>query len=275
MSFEGKAIKSYATEIARIIEHDGKQAVIFNETGYSVTKSQAQSCIRRAIPGYMPTFIIGGIGMGCSLDFHGQEGSRLFEYAINKAEESKAAAIKARQRKPYHLERQRGWLSEAKRVNEFFGLEVDEGTINRLGEIAQQERDRVAAIIEAKNAARRAECAPLLELWKNGDVSIHVHRFSHLFPVVFRIERDELVSSYGARVSLKAAYMEVKFVEKNREKGWKTNGDTMVVDGYQFVQISEKEVQIGCHHITWEEFDRIAPIIKAWGEEYNLSKGYC
>lgn len=268
MSFEGKAIKSYGTEIARLIEFKGKQAVIFNETTYSVTTSSVQGCILRAIPGHLPVFKIGSISMGCSLDFYGEEGLMLFRYAINQAEYAKEQASTARSRKAYYLERQSFWLTEAGRVNEFFGLkhQVDENTINRLVAIAEKEKKRQAKALAEAAKKRRKECQELYDLWKAGDETVYPGSWVELFPIAFRIEegdKKELVSTYGARVSLKAAGIAVRFVNKHRASGWKTNGETMVVDGYRFVQVSKDEIHIGCHHVTWEEFDRIAPLIEA------------
>lgn len=263
LSFSGDAISSYATEMARFIEHNGKRAVIINDTSYSVTTSKSQGRVRGAIPDYVTKFYIGGIGRGCSLNFHGEEGNVLFKYAIEQAEEFRLKSLKARQRKDGYLEAQSNWLQRAKEINEFFelGQTVDEDTIKRLEEIAEQARQQRIANEAKAEEDRREKFRVNYEAWKTGNGPRHLFP-DHLYPTAFRIEDQEVVSSYGARVPLREARVALRFIEKHRNSGWKTNGEKFSVGGYQLVQIGHT-VQIGCHHITWEEFDRISTLIKA------------
>jgi hypothetical protein len=263
LSFSGDAISSYATEMARFIEHNGKRAVIINETSYSVTTAKSQGRVRQAIPNYVQKFYIGDIGMGCSLNFYPHAGAQLFKYAIEQATFWAGKAKKARQRKEFYQGEQHTWLERAKEVSDFFelGETVDEGTIERLREAAERAAKQAAEERRIANEKRQKELQEDYEAWKRGE-DIYAYTLGHAFPVAFRIEGNEVVSTMGARIPISEARLAIRFIRKHRESGWRTNGEKFTIGGYQLIQISEKEIHVGCHHISWEEFDRIAPIIQ-------------
>lgn len=186
MSFNGDWFLSYGTVIARHITFKGKQAIILNNTGYSVSTSKHQGYVRRAIPGSVPVFHIGDIGRGCSLNFDGREGKVLFEYAVAQSAESLKASEKAKARKPLYEAEAARWLEWAKEINEFFGLrrKVDEKTIERL-RASSEKAERDAAKKRAQDEEkRRIEQTAAYEAWKQGKSAGYFN--DSIFPVAFR-----------------------------------------------------------------------------------------
>lgn len=261
MSFNGDSFLSYGTVISRHITFKGKQAIILNDTSYSVSTSKHQGYVRRAIPGCVPVFHIGDIGRGCSLNFDGREGKVLFEYAVAQSAESLKASEKAKARKPLYEADAARWLERAKEVNQFFGLrrKVDEKTIERLRASSEKaEREATKKRAEAAEK-RRIEQTESFEAWKQNREHDYFDR--SLFPVAFRIEEDELVSSKGARVPLEAARVAIRFVLHNRSTGWHRNGTSCQVGMYHLDSVNEHGVVAGCHRISWEEVERVAALL--------------
>jgi hypothetical protein len=268
LSFSGDQISSYATEIARFIDHNGKRAVIINETSYSNTTARSQGRVRQAIPNYVQKFYIGDISMGGGLDFGSKTGERLFNYAIDQAQFYAGKAKRARQNKESYLGRQHTWMNQAKEINEFFelGETVDEETIERLRVAAERAAKQAAEDRRIANEKRQKELREDYDAWKRGE-DIYAYTLGHAFPVAFRIEGNEVVSTMGARIPLSEARLALRFIRQHRTSGWRTNGEKFTIGGYQLVQISEKEIHVGCHHISWEEFDRMVPIIRSACQE--------
>ena len=260
MSFQGDSFLSYGTVIARHIERNGKQAVVLNDTSYSVSTSKHQRVVRHAIQGE-EIFHIGNIGRGCSLDFDGNEGKVLFEYAIERSAEMLSKAESARQRKEQYQGEAAEWMERAQKVNVFFGLrrKVDQQAIERLKK-ASAEAARTEAKQRADREARaREEQAFAFEAWKANRP--HEYFNASLFPTVFRIEGEELVSSRGARVPIAEAKTALRFVLSRRVAGWHRNGSTCPVGHYQLDAINPEGVVAGCHRITWEEIERLTTLI--------------
>lgn len=259
MSFNGPAFLSYGTEIGRIIEHKGKKAVIYNETPYSVSTSKHQGCVRRAIAG-MQIFHIGDIGRGCSLRFDAPE-KNLFEYAVEQAKHCAAKAEKAKGKKEYWESLQSGWLNKAMEVSAFFGLrrKVDEKTIQRLTAAAAKAQRKQAKEQAIRLAKQREEQQDAFAAWLRGEDGGY---FSHsAFPVAFRVEVGELVSTLGARVQLDEARLAFRFAQKHRATGWHRNGSTFAVGNYQLDAINAQGIVAGCHRISWKEIERLAPVL--------------
>lgn len=256
LSFQGDAILSYSTEIARHIMHNGKPAVIFNATSYSITTSGAQSCIRGAIPPGVPVFEIGDIRRGDGLGRI--EPGQLFEYAVKQAASCAVKAARARSNRDWLLGRQAHWLKAARDVSEFFGLrrKVDEKTIDRLAAAERRARakaDKLARKAEAEQLARDAES---IKAWQSGaDVYPSYH-----WPVMLRAEGSELVTSRGARVPLVDAQRTFRFAIALREKGWHRNGATHEIGGYQLDAVNDQGIVAGCHRIAWPEIERVAKL---------------
>lgn len=265
--FDGPSYYSYATEIARLIERKGQRAVIINATGYSVSTSRHLHGVRMAIPSGVPVFEIDGLGRGVSLDRI--EGPALFDHAVKQSAEAEAKASKARTNKDWHTRRAAEWLEKASQINSFFGLrrKVDGRVVERLKDAALREEKKNAAL----RAEREREAQRLREIerqkqlrdfeaWKQGHGDAGAFN-RNLFPVAFRIEENELVSTLGARVPLESARVALRFILRKRGQDWRENGETCPVGHYRLNAINGAGIVAGCHRVTWEEIDRIAPQI--------------
>lgn len=269
VSFDGPVIRSYQTAMARHIEHKGKPAIILNVTSYSVSTTKHQGRIRSAIPSDVPVFRVDGQQMGAELRFTGDE---LFTHYIERAalqiKQSELPRIKQTTRDS-HKAQSAAFLEQAKAVAAFFGLRkrVNEKAIERLAtaKARAEKRERIAR--EKREAQERAKQADAYEAWKRGEYVESYRCNPNLFPVAFRIEGDELVSTLGARVPLRAAQIAYHFAMAKRGHEWRENGETCPVGNYRLNAINEHGIVAGCHRISWQEIERLAPVLS--GETVN------
>lgn len=263
VSFDGSLLRSYGTGIARLIEHKGKRAVVINDNSFSVSTAKVQRRMRQALPYGIPRFYVSE-GMGARLE---QSGADLFTFAVESAASAAKTAASARPRqtavKREAEARQALWLERAREVSDFFNLKrkVDENTIARLAKAkAAQEKKDAAARAKAQEE-RRAKSREHYEAWKAGE-QVGTWSFdTRDFPVAFRVEGDELVSSMGARVPLQAARVAYRFATGKRGQEWRANGETCPVGHYALDSITPAGIVAGCHRISWEEMERIAPLL--------------
>lgn len=262
VSFDGPVIRSYSTAIARHIEHKGKAAIIYNGTSYSVSTSKHQGRIASAIPDGLPIFCVDGQPMHADLRFSGDE---LFAHYVEKAAQHLKDAQQPRIR-PHTVEAHKGRaahaLEQAKAVAAFFGLrrKVDEKAIERLAAAKARAEKRAAAEQAKREAIERAEQESSYELWKQGEETGAFGCFPS-FPVAFRVEGEELVSSLGARVPLRAAQVAYRFAMSKRGQEWRENGETCEVGHYRLNAINAQGIVAGCHRISWAEIERLAPVL--------------
>lgn len=270
LSFDGATIFSYSTAIARHIEHKGKSAIVINDRSFSNSTTKHQGMMRRAIPSGIPLFYIAE-SRGARLS---QGGLELFNYAVESAATAAQGANATRQgtQKRASLEAQQcTWLERAKQVSDFFGLrrKVDEKTITRLAITRATAEKKAEKERKAKEEAQRIKYATAFESWLAGGNAEYnpAHNLSddyfpaHNFPVAFRVESEELVSTLGARVPLNDARRAYRFAVSKRGQAWRENGETCPVGGYALNAISENGIVAGCHRITWAEIERLAPVL--------------
>lgn len=265
MSFQGDSFYSYGTAIARHITRNGKQAVILNVTGYSATTSKHLGLVHRALSSAHQVFRIGNIGRGCSLDFYGKEGKVLFEYALKRAVECEQSADRSRKESVRATLKGSAatWMESAREINAFFGLrrKVDEQSISRLRKASETAEKKAAVEAEKRDAAERAKQQEGFEAWLRGEENEPFN--ARLFPVSFRVEDDELVSTYGARVPVTAARVALKFALHHRSQNWHRNGEQCEVGHYQLDAVNAQGVVAGCHRIAWSEVERVAGLIES------------
>lgn len=267
VSFDGPVIRSYSTAIARHIEHKGKPAIVLNVTSYSVSTSKHFGRIASAIHGLdIPVFRIGGQHMGTDLCFTGDE---LFTHYVEKAAMHLRDAEQPRIRPATpeaHKGRAAHALEQAQAVAAFFGLrkKVDEKAIARLAAAKLRAEKKAQQEQEKRDATERADQQRAYILWLYGlcptpDESRYFN--ARLFPVAFRVEGDELVSTLGARVPLRAAQVAYRFAMSKRGQEWRENGETCPVGHYRLNAINAQGIVAGCHRISWEEIERLAPVL--------------
>lgn len=267
VSFDGPVIRSYQTAMARHIEHKGKPAIILNRTSYSVSTSKHQGRIWGAIPNDATVFHVTNQRQGTDLRLSGKE---LFEHYVERAQSCEEASRAPRIRQAT-IDSRKGlaasYLEEAKRVAEFFGIrrKVDEKAIARLAD-AKQRAEKRAAVEQAKrDAEQMAEQEAQYRAWLAGTASSWGFN-ARLFPVAFRVESGsdggyELVSTLGARVPLHAAQVAYRFATSKRGQEWRENGETCPVGSYRLNAINAQGIVAGCHRISWEEIERLAPVL--------------
>lgn len=266
VSFDGPAIYSYGTVIARHIEHKGKPAVIYNATSYSNSTAKHQGRIRSAIAGHnFPVFRISAQPMGASLRLTADE---LFAHYVERAalQEKQALLPRIRQTtRDSHKAQAATYLESAKAVATFFGLrkKVDEKAVQRLAASKAKAEKRAAAERAKREAAQMDEYRDAYQTWLVGGDTRENYFPPTLFPVAFRVEGDELVSTMGARVPLRAAQVAFRFAMSKRGTDWRENGETCPVGHYRLNAINAHGIVAGCHRISWEEIERLAPILSA------------
>ena len=149
----------------------------------------------------------------------------------------------------------------------FFGLPVP-----KIPEVPELNSDALTAIRkrEAKRAAEKAEQTKreraeavvrqqeLITEWRAGQYS----GFLYDVPVMLRIHGEEVVTSRGARFPVSHAKRALALVRKVRESGqaYVRNGHTIHLGPYAVDRIEpDGTVKAGCHVVSWEEIERIAP----------------
>lgn len=125
---------------------------------------------------------------------------------------------------------------------------------------------------EAKRAAERAEQTKreraeaivrqqeLITKWRAGQYSGYLYDV----PAMLRIDGNEVVTSRGARFPVSHARRALAFVREVHESGqaYARNGRTIHLGPYALDRIEANgTVKAGCHVVSWEEIERIAPFL--------------
>lgn len=259
ISFDGDMILSYATAIARHVTHKGKAGIIVNDTSYSNSTAKHYGKLRSAIPEGVPVFYIGEMPRGTRLDVTPLE---LFTYAMERAKWNETKASRAKKYAGLWANNAAQWMERAEVVSRFYGLrkKVDWRKVAKL-RLDAEEAERQRAIREEKLAEiKRIADQENYAAWKEGYA--HTGSFAaHLFPVAFRVEGDELVSTLGARVPMQAARIAYRFAMSKRGQAWRENGETCEVGMYRLNAINEHGIVAGCHRIAWVELERLASVL--------------
>lgn len=120
LSFNGDAIKSYATVIGRRISHKGREAYVLDQASFSVTTSGAQRHVADAIPDSAKVFHVHCGSFGQALDF---TAATLRDYYLGEFRdmgEGKPARMKAKRAQA--LLHRYSRLDSALDVCRYFGL---------------------------------------------------------------------------------------------------------------------------------------------------------
>ena len=146
--------------------------------------------------------------------------------------------------------------------------------VPNIPEVPELDSDALTTIRkrEAKRAAEKAEQTKreraealvrqqeLITKWRAGQYSGCLYDV----PVMLRIDGDEVVTSRGARFPVSHAKRALAFVRKVRESGqaYVRNGHTIHLGPYALDRIEpDGTVKAGCHVVSWEEIERIAPAL--------------
>jgi len=274
--FTGDTIYSYGSHfpIARHVTNDaGERAVLFTTATYSVTTSGHCSAVRSAIPSGIPVFHVPNV---CHGRYSGSE-LTADDHAGNLAEYTEqidkhvitSARARSSYAKEWNYEHAVRLRDEAFAYSAFFGLPV-----TNIPEVPGPDSDALTAIRnrEAKRAAEKAEQTKreraeaivhhqeLITKWRAGQYSGCLYDV----PAMLRIDGDEVVTSRGARFPVSHAKRGLAIVRKVREsrQAYVRNGHTIHLGPYALDRIEpDGTVKAGCHVVSWEEIERIAPFL--------------
>ena len=274
--FTGDTIYSYGSHfpIARHVTNDaGERAVLFNTATYSVTTASHCSAVRSAIPSGVRVFHVPNVcpgryrGSDLTADDHAGNvadyAERIERHVITSARARSSYAKTWNNQRAGHLR------DQAFAYCAFFDLPVP-----NIPEVPEIDSDALAAIRkrEAKRAAEKAEHTKreraealvrqqeLITKWQAGQYSGCLY----YVPAMLRIDGNEVVTSRGARFPVSHAKRALAFVRKIREsqKAYVRNGHTIHLGPYALDRIEPNgTVTAGCHVVSWQEIDRIAPAL--------------
>ena len=274
--FIGDTIYSFGSHfpIARhMTNYTGERAVLFTTATYSVTTSSHCSAVRSAIPSGIRVFHVPNVSHGrysgsdLTADDHADN---LTDYA-ERIEKHVVTSARARSSyaKAWNNQHAGHLRDQAFAYCAFFGLPVP-----NIPEVPELDSDALTAIRkrEAKQAAEKAEQTKreraealvrqqeLITKWRAGQYSGCLYDV----PVMLRIDGNEVVTSRGARFPISHAKRALAFVRKIREsqKAYVRNGHTIHLGPYALDRIEpDGTVKAGCHVVSWEEIERIAPAL--------------
>jgi hypothetical protein len=131
---------------------------------------------------------------------------------------------------------------------------------------AKQAKARAAKA--AKEAKQRAEAAAKYAAhvadWRNGDTHYLPQNPDSCDPrALLRVHNDEVQTSRGARVGIRAARRLLAYVEQIRAAGVDADPINVAIDSFPVRRISASgDITVGCHFIPWEEIEAIAPAVR-------------
>src|ERR1039457_3060700 len=272
--FTGDTIYSYGSHfpIARHVANEaGERGVLLTTATYSVTTSSHCSAVRSAIPSGVPVFHVPNVchgrysGSDLTADDHA---GNLADYA-ERIEKHVITSARARSSyaKTWNNQHAGHLRDQAFAYCAFFGLPVP-----NIPEVPEIDSDALTAIRkrEAKRASEKAEQTKrewaealvrqqeLIAKWRTSEY----HGCLYDIPPMLRIVGDEVVTSRGARFPISHAKRALAFIRRVRESGqaYVRNGHTIHLGPYALDRIEpDGTVKAGCHVVSWEEIERIAP----------------
>ena len=254
--FHGDTIYSYGTHfpIARHVENKRGRAVLFTTRDYSVTTSGHKWAVLGACK-HLTVFHVQ----------HPTDTDRKAQFAEYRERYLELARkySRARSNKPWILGSLRDLVDEANRFAQFFGLRSRlsmpddlSGMVAECQAIEKREKARKQRA-EAKRAREEQE---RIRQWANGETD---YCPSNGQGIRLRIKGDELQTSRGARVPLDHAIKAFRVIKRLRSKGesYERNGHTIHLGHFALDAIDPQgNVTAGCHHVEWEEIERVATL---------------
>ena len=276
--FRGATIYSYGSHFpiaTHVKGSQGQPGILFTSQKNSVTTSQHMSMAHRSIPPDVPVFTVPCQHFGFSETEDKYQHEKNFKHYTREVAEHLSTCARARSsyNKEYHHERAVELRKEALCYATFFGL-PDPAT----DQVPDLDSERMAAIKsrEAKASAKKAaetkrkaeedrvRWAQAAEQWRKGE---YQHFLPYSLPTMLRIEANEVVTSHGARFPISHAKRGLVLVRavRARAEDWHRNGHSCHLGHYSIDCIEANgTVHAGCHVVSWDEIERIAPAIEAF-----------
>lgn len=260
LSFQGTTLYSYAEPIAQIVTREGKgEAFLLTSRTFSKTTSKHTSFAYGAIPNGRTVFHVPNVQ-----PIGQREHERNIESYLQRIDETRAKAKRARIKGPWLQGRADGLEEEARRYCDFYDL-ADPFTPEYLAARAERiEREREeqeaaearrAAEQARRDAAYRIEHAERAAKWRNGEA---VYLSGHPDTMLRLINDGETVeTSRGARVPAEDA--------RRLLTAWRVNYACLhgaSVGHYIVTQATPERLVIGCHVLERAEIERFAPILE-------------
>jgi hypothetical protein len=263
MFFDGKDIFSYGRHfcIARILEN-GK--VLFTNRDYSNTTAKHKHQVRHAIS-HKEIIYCADPDSGSNRNINAfcadLKAQLEISNAPRKRAQTKADALDRMQsiavNTDQYLEAIGEDINEIKKYHSEFAILYDFAKNQDKTAFEEREKirqDEIAAynIQQAKEMEERKKKA--IEDWKKGKpVNLYLAD-----PVYLRVKDEELQTTMGARVSVKAAKILFEMIKAGKDiKGYE-------IDGYTVIGLMNGTLKIGCHTIERKEINRLAKKLK-WG----------
>lgn len=281
--FEGATIFSYGPHFP-IATHtanaQGERAILATTDGYSSSTSKHIGYVRSAINDLgVPVFYV-PLRSGNYIAFAKPEDATLADSRLHRLKEFFDAylvnaakcmdkASRARTYKASWQSEALGYLNEANRFAEFFGIE-DRAATSDLGPMLENIREEAAKEDERKREQResaRIVAAEQFEEWQAGTrtncpkaYSVDTKGSAYLRAIT-RGSENIVQTSRGAEVLFEEARKAFRFVKLCRMTGrvFAANGSQVPVGHFRLNTIdAEGNVKIGCHNFTWERIEEFA-----------------
>lgn len=273
-SFIGKVFYSYGTAIGELIEVNGQQIVIVNETSYSNSTSEVQSRMRGAIS-HLPEIRVYGVRMGTSnLTPYNFESKRVqkkwarerIRDSLDRAAKQSALAQRARSNKDYRTSEMLGWIEQANFIAKTFGLpplNVDITSLTEKHKKAIENENRRERERQKKLEREKAE---QIQKWVAGEPDAYFPM--NVDRVYLRVNRNLqnedktplvlIETSRGVSFPYDDGKRAFMFCMKMREKGWRRNGEQFQIGSYQLDSIGPDGIIAGCHRVSWATIEEFA-----------------
>lgn len=279
LSFQGDILRSYATDIGRIIQGP-VSFVVLNETHYSQSTSKHQSAMRSAVSHYRIKLRVGGLDRGEVL--RRLTPAQLILAATLKAGETAEQAAKVRnQVRREELTKDVAedvatinaamvfWKLRRKPLtpdtllavcNRFHAKRTKEENQRRKDEQARAEAHLAAT--RRWEEERRELARKHLPVWQAGGPDVYGF---NLLPVALRVVsedgRDTVETSHGARVLLKDALRLFQVCQRCASGGYSwvapVSGN-FSVGPYRLESIdAQGNATVGCHSLPFAEMQRL------------------
>lgn len=281
--FDGDTIYSYGSHypLAKHVTAERKSAILINTStrnhGGSVTTTQHRYAVRRAIPEGVTVFDVDSL-----CEYTVDHKANLESY-LTESKDALGKAERSRKHGGYDLARAFEMRDTARKYAQFFKVtsprfshlptgkklealkaklaerkaraKILDAAKDARTEVRRRERERIAAL----------ELVEKIALWRQGNPNVSSWEIGRA-PAMLRIKGAEVETSKGVTVPIDHAARALKFVRACIAAGreYIRNGHTEHVGNYAIDRIeADGTLHAGCHVISYEEIQRIAPQLEA------------
>ena len=273
--FRCDTIYSYGSHfpIARhVVNSAGNPAVLFTTRDYSVTTQRHKSLTARAIPHDAVVFHVPLTGSYAPSSADLAEYLRSYESRIMTAGTS-LTRVRSQRRKEYGFAALVALILEA---NQFIGFYRLKHAAFEVPADLESLRDTLKRVVEAKRVAEVKEQArlkrknsKLIKQWIAGDSVEFPASIKHVYLRIHTARySDDIVvqTSMGVEFPISHAVLGLRAIKQVVASGveYRSNGHTIHLGVYALERIElNGNVTAGCHYVTFDEIQRIAPQLEA------------